>query len=279
MSNALIKIGKTAARGLAGFVATLRALGIWRFPAGLDTARGKYRASVFASLVAQRLAVRHRGKTADAENELMEDPFLRFHANYSLTHVELNTPCTTSLANDIASVLDLRDLKILSLGARNLNEIFQLQLNGARAANITAIDLYGNIPEIQCMDFHDLKFADQSFDLIFWAGSFAYAHTPELALSEAIRVCRKPGYFALDDTFIGDATKETYEALKPEYIAMQPELGKALSELPADRQTLTKSFPTLEAVEKLFVPYPSCAFVLRRTYSSPHYNIIAKFHA
>ena len=108
------------------------------------------------------------------------------------------------------------------------------------------------------MEFHALKFADQSFDLIFWAGSFAYAHTPELALSEAIRVLRKPVYLALGDTFLGDATKETYEA-RPQYMAMQPELGKALSELPADRQTLTKAFPNLEAVEKLFVPY-HCSF-------------------
>lgn len=275
---------KRAALALVGLVATLRNLGLWRFPNGINTVAWKYRVSVFVSLVAQRLAVRHRGSLADASADVLQDPFLRFNANYSLTHVELNTPCPKALANDLGSVIDLRNQKVLCLGARNLDEIFQLQLNGARAANITAVDLYSNIPEIQCMDFHKLEFPENTFDVIFWAGSFAYAHSPDQAFAEAVRVLRKPGYLALGDTLKAGgeaapdgATKDTYLA-ESKYIQMQPDLAKDLSEIRADQ--MTHKWSTLENVEdRFFRRYDTCSFILRRVYEPHHFNVIAKFGA
>jgi SAM-dependent methyltransferase len=259
------------------FVSLFRRWGFWRFPVGITAPTGTF-ASRFATAVAGELALQAKNKvyTKD-ENKLMDNPFLRFHANYSLTHVDLNTPCTRSLAVDLASVVDLKDKKILCLGSRNLDEIFQLQLMGARLENITAVDLYSEFPEIIPMDFQDLKFEDHSFDVVFWAGSYAYASDPVLAMSEGLRVLRRPGVFALGDTYIGEATKESYNTLQTEYIKNNSELNSALDELPQGT-TLTKGIRNIEEILVRIRGFGNPKIALSRDYiKTPHYNVIALF--
>lgn len=260
---------------LVNFLCLCRKTGLWKFPSGLRAHSGKY-LRILAAGVAAQLAKRVKNKKYTNEtSSLMENPFLRFHANYSLTHVDLNTPCTRSLAIDLASCIDLSDKKILCLGSRNLDEIFQLQLAGAKANNITAVDLYSEFPEILPMDFQDLKFKDSSFDIIFWAGSYAYAEDPILALSEAFRVLKRPGIFALGDTYIGEATKESYNAKQSDYMVANPELNSSLDELPKNT-TLTKGLKNLDEIKARVDSFGVDKFILARDYfSTPHYNIIA----
>jgi len=229
-----------------------------------------------ASNVASELARKSKDvKYTINSNQLMVNPFLRFHANYSLTHVDLNTPCTRSLAIDLASVENLSNKKILCLGARNLDEIFQLQLVGARLDNITAVDLYSEFSEIIPMDFQDLKFQDSSFDIIFWSGSYAYASDPMLALSEAFRVLRRPGIFALGDTYVGEATKKSYNTDQALYMDVNTELNSALDELP-EGTTLTKGISSLDEIQERIKRFGLDKIVLSRDYvSTPHYNLIA----
>ena len=256
-------------------ISSFRNAGVWTFPEGIKLSSGRF-AQNLATSVAGRLArVAKNKKLTTSSGELMKNPFLRFHANYSLTHVDLNTPCTRSLAMDLASVTELFDKKILCLGSRNLDEIFQLQLVGARLKNITAVDLYSEFPEITPMDFQDLKFEDGSFDVIFWAGSYAYASDPMLALSEAFRVLRRPGIFALGDTYIGEATKSSYNANQSIYMRENSELNDALDKLPAGT-TLTKGLSGLEEIQGRVKSFGIERIVLSRDYvTTPHYNLIA----
>ncbi|MDB4638768.1 class I SAM-dependent methyltransferase [bacterium] len=254
---------------------SLKALKLYSFP---DNIRLKKRESIsiLATLYAGHLAKKFKKKVYSSTNSnLMENPFLRFHANYSLTHIDLNTPCTYSLSRDIGSIFDLSGLKILCLGARNLDEIFQLQLFcNANPRLITAVDLYSEIDQIESMDFHDLSFPDNSFDVIFWAGSYAYAHDPILAMREALRVLTPGGIFALGDTYIGDADYTSYRAKQSEYFS-NPELDNSLNELP-EGQKMTLSVRSIdEVLERLKMLSNNPKVVLSRDYvSSPHYNLI-----
>jgi SAM-dependent methyltransferase len=260
---------------LVSLICSFRKAGIWTFPKGIRLTSGKFVQNMATSVAGQLAREAKNKRYTQSAGELMKNPFLRFHANYSLTHVDLNTPCTRSLAVDLASVTELSDKKILCLGSRNLDEIFQLQLAGARLENITAVDLYSEFPEIIPMDFQDLKFEDGSFDVIFWAGSYAYASDPMLALSEAFRVLRSPGIFALGDTYLGEATKSSYNANQSIYMKENSELNSALDELP-EGTTLTKGLSGLEEIQERVKSFGVEKIVLSRDYvTTPHYNLIA----
>ena len=258
----------------------LRNLGIWKFPKGIKLSSRNQTTKpsllqILTTGVATVLAKKNKNKEYSKDShELMKNPFLRFHANYSLSHIDLSTPNTYSLAVDLASVVELKNKKILCLGSRNLDEIFQLQLAGADKENIKAIDLYTDIPEILAMDFQDLKFEDSSFDIIFWAGSYAYAEDPMLALSEAFRVLRPSGIFALGDTFLGEFTKGKYNKDYSKY--MSENMNESLDELP-EGTTLTKGVDSLEEIQERVKEFGVEKFLLVRDYViSPHYNLIAK---
>lgn len=272
-----MRVIKFIYHALVKIIAGLRASGFWGFPNGIRVSFPRVKLiQQLATDVAGELAREAKSKRYSSDsNELMKDPFLRFHANYSLTHVDMNTPCTKYLAVDLASVINLANKKILCLGARNLDEIFQLQLVGAQPENITAIDLYSDFPEIIAMDFQDLKFVDHSFDVIFWAGSYAYASDPMRALSEAFRVLRRPGVFALGDTYIGNADKTSYNSNQKHWMLENPELNLALDEMPPGT-LLTKSVSGIEEVQDRIKSFGVEKIVLSRDYvGTPHYNLIA----
>jgi SAM-dependent methyltransferase len=260
---------------LVSIICYFRKAGIWTFPKGIRLSSSRFIQNLATSVAGELARAVKNKKYTKNTGELMKNPFLRFHANYSLTHVDLNTPCTRSLAVDLASVTQLSDKRILCLGSRNLDEIFQLQLVGAHLENITAVDLYSEFTEIIAMDFQDLKFQNGSFDVIFWAGSYAYASDPMLALSEAFRVLRRPGIFALGDTYIGEATKSSYNANQSHYLKENSELDSALNELP-EGTTLTKGLSGLEEIQERIKKFGAEKIVLSRDYATtPHYNLIA----
>ena len=99
---------------------------------------------------------------------------------------------------------------------------------GAQRKNISNIDLYSNLPGIQAMDYHNLTFPDNCFDIIFWAGSFAYAHDPRKAAGQALRVVKKPGIIAIGDSLKGGATSEILLDSKP---TIKEELDKVSSDV------------------------------------------------
>jgi hypothetical protein len=199
----------------------------------------------------------------DENSKIWKDPLLRFQALWSIGNGSVNTPCPQMLASDLASLVNLQGKKILCIGSKNHFETNMLILRGANRNNITNIDLYSNVPGILPMDFHHLTFADETFDIIFWAGSFAYATDLQQAASQAIRVVKKPGIIAVGDSLLGNATRDVL-------LAGQPDIKEAIDLVPEEVKTFTKQLGSIEEMEKYFITGTSCKvnILLTRKYAN-----------
>lgn len=145
-----------------------------------------------------------------------------------------------------------------------------LVLRGAKRKDITSIDLYSNIPSIQIMDFHNITFPPNSFDIVFWAGSFAYAKDFKLAASQALKVIKNEGIIALGDSLLGQATREVLlEGL--------PSVKSFMDEVPS---TVTKFTQSLNNVNEMIGHFSQNSIkvdvVLTRKYLPSHANVIMK---
>lgn len=253
----------------------LKRIGIYKFPQGVGIFRnmnkiGIYILSEFTNFEAN-MYIRHNGKKRIIDNDspIWKDPFLKFQAYWSIGNGSINTPCPTKLSEDLASVTDLKEKRILCIGSKNNYEINLLISKGASRDLIKAIDLYSNIPGIEIMDFHDIKFAEESFDIIFWAGSFAYAKDLQLAANQAIKVVKKPGIIALGDTLLGGATKEVL-------MKGQPDLEKIINEVPQEIINYTQRLNTVEQIRQYFTKGDQLKTktILTRLYAPNHANLI-----
>jgi SAM-dependent methyltransferase len=84
------------------------------------------------------------------------------------------------------------ELKVLSIGPRNENEILHLVGHGFQLSNIDAVDLISNSPLVKIADMHDLPFEDDQYDVVVSGWTLPYSRNPKQALAEKIRVT-KPG--------------------------------------------------------------------------------------
>ena len=84
------------------------------------------------------------------------------------------------------------NVRVLSIGPRNENELFHLMAYGFDIRNIEAIDLVSNSPLVTVMDMHDLQYPDDSFDVVISGWTLPYSKEPKRALAEKTRVL-KPG--------------------------------------------------------------------------------------
>ncbi len=95
----------------------------------------------------------------------------------------------------IAILRSIRGVKLGSLdtlvvGPRNEAELMLLSSYGFDSAKLTAIDLFSYSPAVQLMDMHQLKFPDNSFDVIYSAFVITYSDDIPKAVGESIRVAR-----------------------------------------------------------------------------------------
>lgn len=90
-----------------------------------------------------------------------------------------------------------KNTKLLSIGPRFESELFGYMGLGISRKNISAVDTYSYSPLIQVGDAHDLKFVDNSFDIVVIGWTLAYSKNPGLFISEAVRVCSKMGFIVL----------------------------------------------------------------------------------
>ncbi len=81
-------------------------------------------------------------------------------------------------------------LDVLSIGPRSEIELFGIMAAGFDPKRIKALDLLSYSPLVETGDMHAMKFADNSFDVIFLGWVLAYSTTPAEAAKEIVRVCR-----------------------------------------------------------------------------------------
>lgn len=269
---------KKIVKGTAFLLVFLDTHKIYSFPNGLSIFRKTNKAiNLLVSNYTDITTARYmrngsQNKIIDEGSSIWKDPFLRLQAIWSIGNGSVNTPCPLVLANDLASVVDLKGKKILCIGSKNHFETNLLVLRGANRNLITNIDLYSNIPGILPMDFHHLEFPDETFDIVFWAGSFAYAKDLQQAASQAIRVVKKPGVIAVGDSLLGGATREIL-------IQAQPNIKSDLDRVSSDIEYLTKRLDTVDNMAQYFTRGQSLKVdvLLTRKYLPNHANLILSY--
>ena len=279
MKNFAKWVAKKIVKGVALFLVLLDSFKIYSFPNGLSIFRKINKAvnllvSNYTDITTTRyMRSGSQNKIVDEGSAIWKDPFLRLQAIWSIGNGSVNTPCPLMLANDLASVVDLGGKKILCIGSKNHFETNLLVLRGANRNLITNIDLYSNIPGILPMDFHHLTFPDESFDIIFWAGSFVYARDLQQAASQAVRVVKKPGIIAVGDSLLGGATRETL-------IKGQPNIKNAIDQVSDEVKTFTNRLDSIDQMTTYFVnanPLKVNA-LLTRKYLPNHANVILSYN-
>ncbi|MES2510101.1 MAG: methyltransferase domain-containing protein [Pseudomonadota bacterium] len=278
MENLIKWIGKKVVKALAIFFAFLEQLKIYSFPDGFGVFRKFSKAinlliSNYTDITTNRyIRDGAANKIVDEGSKIWSDPFLRFQAIWSIGNGSVNTPCPVMLSTDLASLVDLGGKKILCIGSKNHYETNLLVLKGADRRLITNVDLYSNIPGILPMDFHNLEFPDESFDIVFWAGSYAYATDLQRAASQAVRVVKKPGIVAVGDSLMGDVTRETL-------LSGQPGVKDALAQVSDDVEVFTKGLGTIEQMTNYFLDGSTkeANVLLTRKYLPSHANVIISY--
>lgn len=96
-----------------------------------------------------------------------------------------------------------KELKVLSVGPRNENEVFHLIAHGFRPQNIEAIDVVSNSPLVRVADMHAIPFEDSCFDVVVSGWTLPYSRNSKLAIREKIRVLRNEGLLCLGLTRVG----------------------------------------------------------------------------
>lgn len=271
-------IGKKVVKGMAVFFAFLDQLKIYSFPDGFSIFRKSEKAinllvSNYTDITTNRyIRDGSKNKIVDEGSAIWKDPFLRFQAIWSIGNGSVNTPCPVMLSTDLASLTDLGGKTILCIGSKNHYETNLLVLKGANRRLITNVDLYSNIPGILPMDFHNLDFADESFDIVFWAGSFAYASDLQKAANQAVRVVKKPGIVAVGDSLMGDVTRETL-------LSGQPGIQGVIDQVSSDVKVFTKGLGTIEQMTKYFMDGSTkeVNVLLTRKYLPSHANVILSY--
>ena len=108
-----------------------------------------------------------------------------------------NRDRTEKLMNVLRSVGSIGpESRVLVIGPRNEAEILLLSLYGFKLRNITGIDLLTYSPRVLQMDMHDMRFADDTFDLVYVLYTLPYAYDLRRACLEIVRVLKHEGVVA-----------------------------------------------------------------------------------
>jgi SAM-dependent methyltransferase len=99
--------------------------------------------------------------------------------------------------NLLSLKVNLKNIKdAIVIGCRNTYELDLLKEKGV--SNVDGIDLYSYNKQITVMDMHNLKFRDNSFDLIYCSHALEHAYDYNKAITEMIRVLRNQGIIAIE---------------------------------------------------------------------------------
>jgi SAM-dependent methyltransferase len=111
------------------------------------------------------------------------------------------------------------DARVLCIGPRNEAELLLMAVYGFRLKNITGVDLFSYSPQIQCMDMHNLEFADGTFDVGYSAWTLTYSPDVRRACKELARVVKPGGVIAVGMDLYGGANEFVGEHPLPHGLA------------------------------------------------------------
>ena len=103
---------------------------------------------------------------------------------------------TVLFIDQLAELIDLKNLEVLCVGCRNTHELDYFEKKGVR--RVTGIDLHSDDPRVLVRDMHDTKFADRQFDLVYSSHSLEHSLKPETAAREWARILQPRGIIAIE---------------------------------------------------------------------------------
>lgn len=143
---------------------------------------------------AWRLLLTHGMKSLDPTAMDEAGGFLHKVASYNKSQIwEWHRMRTEKLTAALRCIDELPPRpRILVIGPRNEAELLLLNLYRFPFKDIESIDIFSYSPLIKLQDMHDIKFPDNSFDVVYSAWTLRYAYDIKKAASELVRVL-KPG--------------------------------------------------------------------------------------
>ncbi len=108
--------------------------------------------------------------------------------------------------------VDFSKFKVLSIGPRVESELMTIRSMGFKWKNIKAIDLHSYSNLIELGDMHDMKYEDNSFDVVISGWTLRYSTNVNLAMSEMLRVVKSGGLILIGFSY--DSTNEETLELK-----------------------------------------------------------------
>tara|TARA_B100000579_G_scaffold248404_1_gene204072 strand:+ start:12 stop:782 length:771 start_codon:yes stop_codon:yes gene_type:complete len=112
--------------------------------------------------------------------------------NFIQTFQKFSGSRTQLCLNPINSLdfINYSESKVLAIGPRLEGEIFKIVSNGFRFKNISAIDLQSYSPLIDLGDMTDMKYNENSFDIVLCSFVLNYSNNVSKAAKEMIRVAK-----------------------------------------------------------------------------------------
>lgn len=217
-----------------------------RHPAPAVSAGGVVRALLRAprvfDLVSYGLQLRHAARVERIHEGAPGDAFYAKVKAYNAGVTQRKLVSSTRRAEMLYQILttparDLRDERLLIVGARNVQELYIAWLYGYRWSQIHAIDLYSTMKKIQVMNMEELGFRDEAFHAIVMANTLSYAKDTFRCLAEMARVLAPGGRLVFSATYFPGSRDWPGNLLSGADIrAMLKPLGFSLSAyLPLDK--------------------------------------------
>ena len=126
--------------------------------------------------------------------DYLKAQFMRTRARAEVGELKLRTQL---LSDKVSELFPLGPKhSVLCIGCRNGNELDYIRLKGA--GSVVGIDVISTRQDILVMDMHELKFPDNSFDVVYTCHSFEHAYDPMKVGQEIARVLRPGGIIAIE---------------------------------------------------------------------------------
>lgn len=115
------------------------------------------------------------------------------------------------LGNNRDKFGNLNDKKILSLGPRNIIELFLIYLSGFKWKNISGMDIISSNPKIKVGDFSKtFPFNDNEFDFVICSHSISKSFNQQMTASEIKRILKPGSYLVIADNDTVDPENNEY---------------------------------------------------------------------
>lgn len=103
---------------------------------------------------------------------------------------------------------NIRNLKLLSVGPKNEGELLMYYRYGFSWKNLTGIDLSSYSPKVKVMDMHDIKFPENSFDIVTSLWSIRYSYDLKKVTGEIQRIAKDGAIIVIANTRNADTEQD-----------------------------------------------------------------------